>query len=177
MQALQLLFEGLMGSGDKAPAKPADKPQSKYKDLTQGEKDVIDAVYKKSSKIVYQVKLRFLYIAKKQVLSKARIVQPFIGSVKQFNSNVLQALKPESKRVGVNGSLWWFKDKRNNARKTKLMSAYRSRSNWVGLSSFHMTVDELATLWHFPHALQVKAPQLQKTQAKRMEPPVNLPFG
>ncbi len=176
---LKLLFEGLMGSGasDGKPAKPPDKPQSKYGQMTAGEKEIVDAIHKKSSKLAYKVKLRFLYIAKKQVLAKARIVQPFIGAIKQFSSNTLQALKPETKHVGVNGNLWWFKAQRNDARKTHLMAAYRRRSNWAGLHAFHMTVDELATIWHFPHSLQVKAPQLKKTLSKRMEPPNNLPFG
>ena len=177
-KGLQMVAEGLLGSSTPAaPAKPPEKPQSKYGQLTAGEKEVVDAVYKKSSKTAYLVKMRFIYVAKKQVMSKARIVQPFIGAIKQFSSNTLQALKPESKHVGVNGTLWWFKASRNNERKSHLMSAYRGRSNWSGLKSFHMTVDELATLWHFPHSLQIRAPQMKKTNAKRMEPPTNLPFG
>lgn len=174
-----MVLEGLLSNApaDGKHAKLAEKPQSKYGQLTKGEKDVIDAIHLKSSKMAYQVKLRFMYIAKKQVLSKARIVQPFIGAIKQFSSNTMQALKPETKHVGVNGNLWWFKDKRNNQRKNHLMHAYRSRSNWAGLPAFHMTVDELATIWHFPHSVQIKAPQMKKTQAKRMEPPTNLPFG
>jgi hypothetical protein len=98
-------------------------------------------------------------------------------SIKQINSNQLLALKPETTRVGINGALWLFKDRRNGRRKTLLVSAYSNRNPYFGTPPFHLNTEELATMWHFPHSLQVKAPQLNKTEAKRTEPPINLPFG
>ena len=82
----------------------------------------------------------------------------------------------ESKRAGVS-SLLPFKNRRNNIRKQRLMLAYRGRSNWAGLPNFHLGTDELASLWHLPVSLFVKAPQVKKTEAKKSEPPINLPFG
>jgi hypothetical protein len=168
-------FTGI--GGGKAPPKKDGPAQPKIMAMTQGEKDVINAIEMKASKIVYQCKLRFIYVAKKAVMSKPRIVNPFIGALKQLNANNLQSLKPETKHVGINGALWWFKAQRNSARKTALITAYRNRSHWFGTPKFHLNTEELATLWHFPHSMQVKAPQLTKTEAKRTEPPVNLPFG
>ncbi|MFH1620962.1 MAG: hypothetical protein ABIB04_02660 [Patescibacteria group bacterium] len=144
--------------------------------ITPGERLVIEAIENKMSKIVYLCKIRFMYIAKKQVMSKPRIVNPFIGAIKQFNTNNLQSLKPETKKVGVNGALWFFKAQRNNGRKKRLVMSYRNRSDWSGTKTFHMSTEELATLWHFPHSLQVKTPQLKKTESKRSEPPSNIPF-
>lgn len=167
-------FTGI-GGGKPAPKKEAGQP--KIMSMTQGEKDIINAIEMKMSKIVYKCKLRFIYVAKKQVMTKPRIVNPFIGALKQLNSNSLLALKPETKHFGINGALWWFKAKRNNDRKTKLMSAYRHRNTHFGTPTFHLNTEELATLWHFPHSLQVKTPQLNKTEAKHTEPPANLPFG
>jgi len=57
------------------------------------------------------------------------------------------------------------------------VTAYRNRSDWFGTPTFHLNTEELATLWHFPHSLQVKSPLLPKTESKRTEPPLNLPFG
>ena len=145
--------------------------------MTSGEKKVVEAIENKMSKIVFGCKIRFVYVAKKEVMQKKRIVHPFIGAMKQFNTNDLQSIKPESKRVGMNGTLLFFKEQRNNARKNRLIRAYRSRSDWVGAKLFAMNIEELATLWHFPISMQVKAPQLEKTEAKRAEPPVNLPYG
>jgi hypothetical protein len=45
------------------------------------------------------------------------------------------------------------------------------------LNAFFLSTEELATLWHFPILMQVRAPQLQRTEAKKVEPPANLPFG
>ncbi|MCC7357304.1 hypothetical protein IT408_02240 [Candidatus Uhrbacteria bacterium] len=168
-------FTGIGGAPKAPPKKEAGQP--KIIAMTAGEKDIITAIENKSSKIVYKCKLRFLYIAKKQVMNKAKAVSPFMGAIKQINSNNLLSLKPETKRVGINGSLWWFKDHRNSRRKTLLISAFKKRSPGFGTPPFHLNTEELATLWHFPHSLQVKAPQLNKTEAKRTEPPINLPFG
>ncbi len=175
---LTWLVEGFFGAGEHAaPPKKEAPPMSKIMGMTQMEKDVIGAIENKSSKIAYLAKLRFAYYAKKTIMNKARIVNPFIGALKQLNGNHLQSLKPESKKVGVNGALWWFKAQRNDARKSKLTSAMRSRDWWYGTGAFHLCTEELATLWHFPHSIQVKSPQLQKTESKKTEPPTNLPFG
>lgn len=145
--------------------------------ITPGERVVIEAIENKMSKIVFKCKIRFMYIAKKQVMSKPRIVNPFIGAIKQMNTNNLQSLKPETKNVGVSGALWFFKAQRNSGRKKRLVMAYRNRSDWSGMPSYHMCTEELATLWHFPHSLQVKTPQVKKTESKRSEPPSNIPFA
>lgn len=145
--------------------------------LSPGEKYVLEAIERKESKIGFMCKIRFLYLAKKPVMSKSKAVQPFIGAIKQMNTFNMQALKPETKRVGVNSNLWWFKNQRNSLRKTKLVLAYRNRSSWSGLSSFQLSGEELATLWHFPILLQVRAPQLRRVEAKKAEPPPNIPFG
>ena len=71
--------------------------------MSQGEKDVLTGIENKVSKIAYLCKIRFIYVAKKAVMSKPRIVNPFIGAIKQFNTNNMQSLKPEMKRVGSSG--------------------------------------------------------------------------
>jgi hypothetical protein len=81
------------------------------------------------------------------------------------------------KVVGNSGALWFFKDLRNNIRKHHMIVAYRGRSNWAGWPSYTLSTEELATLWHFPILMQVKAPQLGRTEAKKTEAPANIPFG
>ena len=171
------LLEGIMGGEPAAPVKKKENTQPKIMSLTQGEKDIVGAIENKISKIAYKCKIRFVYVAKKAVMSKPRIANPFIGAIKQFNTNNMLSLKPEMKRVGNSGALWWFKAQRNNGRKNRMVAAYRNRSNWAGTPNFHLCTEELASLWHFPHSLQVKSPQLKKTETKRSEPPANLPFA
>ncbi len=94
-----------------------------------------------------------------------------------MNTFNMQALKPDSKKVGVNGSLLLLRDRRNNYRKNRMIVAYRYRSNWKGMPQFFLNSEELATLWHFPIFLQTKAPGTAKTEAKKSEAPANIPFA
>lgn len=177
---LNIFFEianTVLGSamGSKKPEEKKDSTPEILK-LSPGEKLVLEAVERKASKIGFNSKIRFMYVAKKDVMKKSKAVQPFIGSIKQVNTFNMQALKPSSK-VGVNGTLWWFKDRRNSQRKSKMMRAYRKRDGDTGLPKFFMSSEELATLWHFPILLQVKAPGLRRIEAKKSEAPANIPFG
>lgn len=164
---------------------PATAPKKKEDDnplksrmwtMTPGERKVVEAVENKISKIAYNAKMRILYVAKKEVMKKSRVIHPFIGTIKQFNTNDMQSFKPESAKIGMNGALWWFKEQRNNARKNSFIRAYSGRSNWNGTPNYKLNIEELASLWHFPISMQVKAPQLTKTEYKRAEPPLNLPY-
>ncbi|MBP7005584.1 hypothetical protein KBB27_00460 [Patescibacteria group bacterium] len=145
--------------------------------LSPGERLVLEAIERKTSKIGFMCKIRVVYVAKKEKLQPSKVVTPFMGAVRQLNTFHMQSLVPNSKSIGMNGDLWWFKTERNNARKNRIIRAYRDRSAGVGLPMFFLSSEELATLWHFPILAQVKAPLLRKTQAKKSEPPSNIPFG
>ena len=172
--ANMLIFSGQVS---KASAKSDNLMSAKIFNMSPGERKVLEAVENKISKIGYICKIRFLYIAKKNVFKKPKIVQSFIGFIKQMNTNDMLALKPEAKVVGVNGGLWLFNERRNNTRKNKLYSNYKNRSVWYGMPPYYLCTEELATLWHFPHTFQVKAPQVKKRTTKVAEPPMNLPIG
>jgi len=160
-----------------APKKEDKNPlNSRMWTMTPGERKVVEGVENKISKIAYHCKVRFALVAKKTTFKKSRFVHPFIGYMKQYNTNDMLSLKPESKKVGMNATLWFFKNRRNNERKQRLIRMYAERSNWEGTPNYYLTIEELATLWHFPITGQVKAPQLKKTEAKRSEPPINLPY-
>lgn len=150
---------------------------SRMWNLTPGERKVVEGVERKMSKIAFKTKIRFMYIARRDVFNKSHIAYSFVGAIKQYNTNDSQALKPESKHGGVSSALVFFRDKRNDIRKNHLMHAYHGRSNWAGLHSFYLCTEELASLWHLPVSLHVKAPQVKKTESKKSEPPINLPMG
>ncbi len=178
LKILGFFAEAIFGGVAAAPAKKSDAPPvNKMLMLSPGERRVLEKVEEKASKIGYTCKIRFIYAAKKAVFKKPKIVSSFVGYIKQMNSNDMQALKPESNYVGVNGALWFMRDRRNDFRKRKLISNYVNRSIWYGMPPYELSVEELATLWHFPHTHQVRAPQLKKQDVKFAEPPMNLPFG
>ncbi len=165
------------GSGSPSAAKGDDPLKSKIFNLSPGERKVLEAVENKVSKIGYLCKIRFMYVAKKNVFKKPKIVQSLIGFIKQMNTNDMLSLKPEGKHVGVNGALLFMREKRNNIRKNRLINYYKARSAFDGSPPYYLCTEELATLWHFPHTYQVKAPHLKKRDMKYSEPPMNLPFG
>ncbi|MBM3204577.1 hypothetical protein FJZ48_01190 [Candidatus Uhrbacteria bacterium] len=169
----------LLGTAEEAPHKEEKKDLfPKLFALSPMEKEVLEGVERKAQRINFQTKIRFMYIAKKTVMQKSRVANPFVGSIKQTNNMFSsQSLKPETNVVGNSGALWFFKDLRNNIRKHHLITAYRARSNWAGWPSYTLSTEELATLWHFPILMQVKAPQLSRTEAKKNEAPANIPFG
>ena len=95
-----------------------------------------------------------------------------VGGIKQFNTIDLNSFKPATK--------FWtsvpydYRGFRADSRRNKIMRAYRGRSESRGTPAFILNIEELATIWHFP-VMQVKAPLVKKTDAKRAEPPFTLP--
>lgn len=175
------ILEGIIGiflpMGEKKKDEKKKDGPPKITLLSPGEKLVLEYIERKTSKIGFMCKMRVIYLAKKEVMSKPRVVTPFLGSIRQFNTFNMQSLRPDSKKIGMNNDWWFFKAERNDARKTRLMKAFRERSDGVGLNPFFLSVEELATLWHFPILTQVKAPLLRRTESKKSEPPANIPFA
>ena len=88
----------------------------------------------------------------------------------------MQALKPDLKKTGMSSAIWWFKQMRNDGRKTRLINNCRSRDTTAGLHQFTLSAEEIATLWHFPILTQVKAPSIRQVEAKKSDAPYNIPF-
>lgn len=134
---------------------------------------VVEAVGMKISKIGFDVKSRFVYIAQKDQFNKARVSGIF-GALKQYQSLDMNGFKPDSKMKTQR--VWFFVDRRVANLKRRILLGYKYRSNWRGRKIFVLNIEELASLWHFP-VLTVKAPQVKKMDAKRGEPPTTLPIG
>lgn len=162
-------------SASTIPKREERQESSRILYLTPGERLVVEGIQRKLSKIGFRVKMRGIYVARREVFEKSRAAHPMIGAIKQFNTVDMNSIKPEYKKVGTGGLIFW-KTRRTNARKTKIMAAYKSRSFWAGVHEGSVfNIEELASLYHFP-VLGVKAPLLKKTVAKKGEPPAFLPF-
>src|SRR3989338_3563245 len=98
-----------------------------------------------------------------------------VGAMKQVNTEDLNALKPDTKKIGTHAH-YLFKEQRKNWKRRKIVRAYKARSNWRGHIGYVLNVEEIATLWHFPVAEAVKAPLIKKAESKRAEPPHELPM-
>lgn len=141
--------------------------------LTPGERNAMEAIEFKASKIAFDCKMRLIYLSPHGQYDPARVISPIFGSIKQFTTLNLNAFRPDAK---TKTSVYYYLTRlRKNMRRTKLIKAYKSRSGTRGANYYILNTEELATIWHFPNKY-VKIPLLQKTGAKKGEPPAILPY-
>lgn len=163
-------------TGAEANASKKDKKDdlpSHMLHLTPGERGKLEAIERKASKIIFDCKIRLIYLSPHDQYNPGRVVAPVFGSLKQFSTMDLNAFKPDSRtKTKVE---WFFAKERINYRREKLMRAYKSRSGVSGHAYFALNIEELASLWHFPSML-ISTPMLQKTESKKSEPPFSLPI-
>lgn len=170
-----ILFTLLVKEPPTKEEREKEKPRSEMLFLSPGEKESVEKVEKKAGKIGFATKIRYVYIAKHEVYNRNRVVHALIGAFKQFNDELGNGLKPETKRT-ITKAHFFFKEPRENRRRNKLVRSFKSRSRWAGMYEYILNIEELASLWHFP-APAVKAPLVSKTEAKHAEPPMGLPLG
>jgi len=142
--------------------------------ITPGEKAEIEAIEKKISKLSFLTKIRFVYLAKKEVFSSSRGVNPVYGAFQQFNILNLNEFKPNSK-LSIKKFYFFNKTRRAN-RKTRLLTNYRNRDRSAGSELYMLNIEELATIFHFP-VMNVKTPLISKTISRTAEPPFILPIS
>jgi hypothetical protein len=144
--------------------------------LRPKEKKQVEGIQNKISKLGFSTKLRFVYLAKKDILNKGKVVNGFVGFIKQFTDMDINQLKPDMDITATSTS-YFFKSKRLNERKRKIMKRYKTRDLTAGRTPGIFNIEELATIWHFPLESAVKAPMIQKTPGKKAEAPMTLPIG
>ncbi|MBI2552655.1 hypothetical protein HYW17_05145 [Candidatus Uhrbacteria bacterium] len=169
-----MIIDAFLPGNPEHTAKIKEELPSKMLYLTPGEREVIQALEDKAAKLGFHTKIRAVYLARHEIFSKPRAVYGLIGAIKQLNTEDMNSLKPELKKVGTHTKYLW-KEMRKNWRKVKVMRAYKFRSNWRGMRGYILNVEELATIWHFPVAESVKTPLVKKAESKRGEPPYELP--
>jgi len=168
------IFSGIGDIIFPTAATEAKEEKKELVNLSPGERKALEAAQDKASQVGFLVKLRAVYVAKKDVFSKNRGVVGFLGAINQFNTLDLNGFKPDD-RVKTSRPLLWGAT-RLARKQTRLMRAYKTRNPRVGARNFILNIEELATLYHFPVS-KVKAPLIQKTGSKRGEPPLHLPVA
>jgi len=141
-----------------------EETSGKVSDLTPGMKQVVEAIEEKISKLGFYSRLRVLYSAKKEVFNPRKCLAGLVGSLNQFyiaDRNGLAAQK-----AGGSDLVLSFKQRKLKFFKSSKVKAVNE--------PYVLNIEELATLWHFPLP-DVKTPLVQKSSAKRGEPPTNLP--
>ena len=152
-------------------ADPAKKDQQPLEfRLSPKEREILKEVEEKAGKLMFRTKIRLIYLGKRDGYDKSLGVSAIMGAMKQFNDDNLNGLKPndESKTYAN----FVYTKPRERYRQRKLLRRYRSRNSDGALVA--LNTEELATLFHLPD-MQVVAPSLARTEAKRGGAPVNLP--
>ena len=150
--------------------------QFRIMNLKPKEKKQIEAIQEKVDKLSFETKLRFIYLAKKEVMNKPKVGSGFVGFMKQFATLDLNNLKPDMETTATRAS-YFLKESRLNSKKRRIIYNYRNRDPDAGKIPGLLNVEELATIWHFPLEAVVKAPLIQKAPGRKAEPPMTLPVG
>lgn len=154
--------------------KDDNAPPSMMMHLPSNVKAVIEGIGMKISKIGFDVKFRTLYFATHDQYNKRAAIANIVGAVKQYSTLDMNGFRVDGKTKTSRD--FFFVKRRVAGLQRKLLLGYKYRSNWRGRQLYVLNIEELASLWHFP-VLTVKAPQVKKIDAKRGEPPVQLPVG
>lgn len=139
--------------------------------LTPGEKEIIEAIQRKISKLLFDVTIRFVYIDRRDAFTRLNITS-VMGFFRQFNTLHLNGFKPY--KPSIPKAKWPFKEQKEFWKKTVLFKNYLKRK-FNSSTKMVLNTEELATLFHFPVTV-VEAPMLKRIEAKKGEPPINLPI-
>lgn len=169
------LFSGLLGAEltwtSLAEAAKADEAPVEFR-LTPGQKDVLKALESNIGKPMFKIKMRHLYLGRREGFSKATGVSAFIGGIKQFNDLTLNSMIPDD--LSKTYASYLFVEQRTRYRQRRLFRRYITRDSEPGENCFHLSSEELATIFHLPD-MQVLAPNLSRVATKRGGAPGNLP--
>lgn len=151
-----------------------DKKEDKFdiNRLTPMQKMEVEAIARKIDKINFNCKLRYVYFGKREVFKKGLGVSGIMGAVKQFNSTGSNGLKPDKNKTQAR---IMFTGPRLAFRQNKMLHDYKRRNPDTCKGTYILSVEELATIWHFPY-IEVKAPLVKRIESKRSSAPIGLPL-
>ena len=168
------LIYPIWGDIESGPKKE-DKPKSMM-DLSPDEKRKVEGIQIKSSKIGFLTKIRVVYVAKPEVMNKAKAANGIVGYMKQFANLDLNGFMPDVK-LTLTKTIYFFIKSRLLVKKRRIYNAYVLRSDTRGRRSSLYNIEELATIWHFPLEANVKAAMMQKAPGRKAEAPASLPLA
>ncbi len=140
--------------------------------MTPGEKNIIEGIETKISKLGFRTNIRFLYIDKRDSFTRSNVAA-VMGTFHQFTAQDMNGFRPNLDTITIiRGNIKYFKGTRVWYKKRRLWESYR-RMYWPRRTSI-LNTEELATIYHFP-TIVVEAPLLRRLGAKKGEPPAGLP--
>ncbi len=149
-----------------------EKKEEKKKEQTPGQYEVLKSVEASMSKLGYESGIRFLYAAPKEVFQRSHVAS-INGAMKQFSTYNLNGFKWNTKTATLIAKQP-FKKRKIRRKKMMILRNYKLRQFVV--KPIILTTEELATVYHFPD-IGVRSPLLPRIEAKKGEPPSELPVA
>lgn len=151
--------------------------------LTPGEKDVLVAIEEKMSKPIFNVSIRFIFLGKRDVWYKGnfRLIFTFFQTFATFNLNALFPIGSTFTKIHKH---WFLPANKLIPRRSYLRCRKLFRNYIRRLSpffprpggTFHLSTEEMASLYHFPGAAVAPSAGVSRVEAKRGEAPLQLPM-
>ncbi|OIO17282.1 hypothetical protein COV56_01355 [Candidatus Kuenenbacteria bacterium CG11_big_fil_rev_8_21_14_0_20_37_9] len=172
----ELLIYGIgyePGQADPASKNKLNEPPNKMLYLTPEEKNIIEGITMKMSKIGYRAKVRAVYLGKKGTLNKPRAVATYIGALQQFSAIDMNSFVPQMKTSTK--ADYFFVKKRIEWKQNNILRNFRNRGQTSGWGNgFILNIEELASIYHFPIPEALRE-SLKTVAAKKEAPPSDLP--
>lgn len=146
--------------------------------LTKTQDDTIKAIERNAGKLAYDAMMRIVYVAPLEVYDKMKGLG-LVGSTRQFSSGNLNGIRPDI-FMGIDYPWGDFRGIRERRNKRTMIEAYKRRSffnvpyKYLNARPYVLTVEELATIFHFPGAVAT-TPTLTRVPSKKAQAPANLP--
>lgn len=145
-------YVGLLG----ALSAPPEQKAGTAPKLAEHESARASGAEEKSHKLAYSATVRIVYSGKNSPDHARMRLQSIVAGFKQFNSTYLNGFMANKTISGATG-----------------VRAYQNRL--IGKRSMTLNIEELASLYHLPHA-NVETPNILWANATTAEPPANLPI-
>lgn len=144
--------------------------------LTPGEREIVSAIEEKIGKWGFLSNIRFIYLAKQDVFIPTAPIRMAMGFFKSISTQNLNGLRPLM--TTITKIQWILRKRRLYIRKRRMFRNYQKR--WSPFfprpgGMFILNTEELATLYHFPSRVVAPAPTVPRVEAKKGEPPFELP--
>jgi len=146
--------------------------------LSKAEEEVIYALERSMVKPAFDVGIRAVYVAPKEIFNSA-VSAGVVAGFRNYNSGELNGFKAV-RNPDASVSFPWQdrKKKKRNKAKQELLEAYKHRGyfyNEFKSPHFVLNTEELATIFHLPGGVAT-TPAFDRIGSKKSEAPANLPL-
>jgi hypothetical protein len=174
-EAADVLITGKPPGLEEKPKEEIIPPEMK---LTPGEREIVNSIENKISKLAFEMNIRFIYLGGRDVFFKPRAKIPL-----DFSAGVsvptLNGMKPWGKTITKVVPPAFFRERNIYLRKRRLFRRYVGRHDPLFPTSggtFVLNTEELATLYHFPGQMMAPSLKIPRVEAKKAGPPTGLPI-